>query len=475
MEKLFRVVFMLIGFVSFSLHGQEHFDNTRNNYLPHEAVIKLNWKYLDLDVIDDPKILSGDIYDFLNQKGLNYLKNNNVTIFDEALFVKVFPHLKTSDTISIGRQGNVVPMPSFWSVFRMTTPNEINLIDFVNRVINEKPLVKYCHPNYLGVVYDIPNDSLISEQWSVVPGPFPDAHVNLDSAWNYSVGKPFIKVGVHDTGIDTSHLDIKVVSGKGFYSTVLTYNSQVEIDPNLQGEWGVDYRNHGTAVAGIIGASRNNGIGIAGIAGGNGSDTTGISLFDMNLSEVGYPGLFGDFNATNHAVSVIDGARSVGTYYDWQMNQAQYSNSDEFGFSQGFGLHVSNHSLGFITTTNKEPDSTGKTLPTEGGGIGDPIEQGPDCQLCKEAWVFSNENGVINVVARGNFNGTNPTSLSGPPNHYPQAFPDQLLISVGGNGYDGIVMTPLNNSTSEDQFSSMIGRNVDLIAPSTDSVVISLS
>ena len=473
------ITLWILFFTSFlSLSQTEEIEtNKRSNYIPNQAIIRLNWKFLDLDVIDDPKIISGDIYDFLNTRGLDYLKKNDVNLFDEVVFIKSFPHLSTTDTISIGRLGNVVPMPSFWSVFKIVTPKDLRLIEFIERVNHINQLVVYCHPNYIGQVYDIPNDSLIGEQWSVVPGPFPDAHINVDSAWNYTVGKPFIKVGVYDTGIDTTHPDIEVVGGKGFYTTIIAYDSQVEIDPNLQGEWGVDDRNHGTAVAGIIGATRNNGIGIAGIAGGDGTDTTGISLFDMNQSEVGYPGLFngGDFLAENHAVSVIDGARSVGTYYDWQQSQAQYSNSDEFAFSQGFGLHVANHSLGFVTTTNKEPDSTSKTLPIEGGGFDDPIEQGPDCQLCKEAWIFSNENGVINVVARGNSSGTNPTVLNGPDNHYPQGFQDQLLISVGGNGYDGNVMTPSNNSSSEDQFASMIGRNVDLIAPSTDSIVISLS
>src|SRR5690606_17928582 len=124
----------------------------------NQAIIKLNWKYLDFQTINDPELRYGSIRDFLNEKGIEFLDRNNITLFDDLVFGKVFPHLTTNDTISIGRLGNVVPMPSFWSVFVMSTPKDIHLRDFLLNAHEVRPLVRYCHPNYTGKSFSIPND-----------------------------------------------------------------------------------------------------------------------------------------------------------------------------------------------------------------------------------------------------------------------------------------------------------------------------
>ena len=419
-------------------------------------------------MINDSEIRSGSIRDFLNEKGIDFLNRNNITLFGDLVFAKVFPHLTTNDTISIGRLGNIVPMPSFWSVFVMNTPKDVHLRDFLLDVHEIRPLIKYCHPNYTSQAFNIPNDSLIAEQWSIVPGPFPLGHVNCDSAWNYTTGKPFIKVGVYDMGIDTSHPDLKVAGGKGYYATF--YDSQIYSDPSLQALWGEDHDGHGTPIAGIIGARRNNNTGIAGIAGGDGTDTTGISLFDIHLAEWGTGWGNHGSNAECHAVAVVDGARSIGTYWEWDSTD-QYFDSPKFANSQGWGLHVANHSYGIVTGTFKVSDSL--RVDEVEPGWDEPIEQIGFCSLCKEAWIFSNENSVVNVVARGNAFGNNPVNLVGHDEMIPQNYNDPLLISVGGSSYDGMRVGPTNNSSTEDQWGSMIGKNMDLMAPATDSLIVS--
>src|SRR5690606_43515 len=50
---------------------------------------------------------------------------------------------------------------------------------------------------------------------------------------------------------------------------------------------------------------------------------------------------------------------------------------------------------------------------------------------------------------------------------------DPLLICVGGSSYDGMRIGPTNNSSTEDAWGSMIGKNMDLMAPATDSLIVS--
>lgn len=102
-----------------------------------------------------------------------------------------------------------------------------------------------------------PNDTYYNNQWG--PG-----HIHADAAWEITTGSPSVKIAViEDSGFELYHPDLN--NGSDTYS-------------NISVSEGVDYvfpfdftptGNHGTLVAGIIGAKTNNGIGIAGIAGGN--------------------------------------------------------------------------------------------------------------------------------------------------------------------------------------------------------------
>lgn len=75
--------------------------------------------------------------------------------------------------------------------------------------------------------------------------------MRADQVWNITSGNG-VKVGILDTGIDSSHPDLKANILGGF--DTINYNS-----------WN-DNNGHGTHVAGIVAAIRNNGIGVAGVA-----------------------------------------------------------------------------------------------------------------------------------------------------------------------------------------------------------------
>jgi subtilisin family serine protease len=111
-----------------------------------------------------------------------------------------------------------------------------------------------------------PNDELYSDQWDLnasgqtICGAFtPDAtsDINAPEAWLITTGSPTVPVAVLDSGIDNTHDDLEnrvtVGPGQSFVSPVTATAADDAPD------------RHGTAVAGIIGATGDNQIGIAGI------------------------------------------------------------------------------------------------------------------------------------------------------------------------------------------------------------------
>lgn len=144
-------------------------------------------------------------------------------------------------------------------------------------------------PNVLKTQYNhsisyrtVPNDSLFTNQWSLnntgQSGGENDADIDADLAWDLTTGGispsgDTIVICIIDNGVDTSHVDLvgniwknnKEIrgngiddDGNGYVDDYLGWNTYLDND-NISGG------NHGTPVAGIIGAKGNNKIGICGI------------------------------------------------------------------------------------------------------------------------------------------------------------------------------------------------------------------
>ncbi len=230
----------------------------------------------------------------------------------------------------------------------------------------------------------------------------------MEGAWDIEKGKQFVRVGVYDTGVDQLHYDLnagKVVDGFNYFA-----NSALSAV--------FDTDDHGTAVAGIIGAYRNNNNCIAGIAGGD------------NL--VGNPG-----------VSIVDcKIAKDATTFTGMNTIANAMNAGAISAPTGYGLHVMNHSWA---------DQTGsKTL--------------------HDALQNVDQNGVVVVASRGNFPDITPIDKA----IYPSCYQDEMVISVGASGRDGDWKQPGNGNPGDaldDNYSSMTKRNVDMIAPGTNTVV----
>lgn len=87
-----------------------------------------------------------------------------------------------------------------------------------------------------------PNDPYYSKQYAL-------QKISAPAAWGIATGSKYVKVAVIDTGVST-HSDLEGNISQRYSITSATHN---------------DDGNHGTSVAGIIGAVGNNGIGITGI------------------------------------------------------------------------------------------------------------------------------------------------------------------------------------------------------------------
>ncbi|WP_309385248.1 S8 family serine peptidase [Cerasicoccus frondis] len=193
-----------------------------------------------------------------------------------------------------------------------------------------------------------PNDTRYSEQWmhdtSAEDGP----HIGSPAAWDVQTSAADIVVGVIDTGIDHSHVDLAAniwvnpgeIDGNGIdddgngliddYHGYDFYND--DGDP-------MDDNNHGTHCAGIIGAVGDNGIGVAGVA----WETQLMGLKFLSASGAG---------------SLSDALNCI--YYAWFMDADLTSNSwgasGETHFLFSDAIRLSN--IPFVAAAGNESEDT---------------------------------------------------------------------------------------------------------------------
>jgi len=145
--------------------------------------------------------------------------------------------------------------------------------------LNRSPHVLYAEPNYVYRALATPNDPMYGEQDDLhntgQRGGTPDADIDAPEGWDSGGLGSFpstggAKVGIVDTGIQQSHpefaggrvSDCGGVNNFGINLIVIIIGS----DPTIVDNKCNDDNEHGTHVAGTIGANTNNGVGMAGIA-----------------------------------------------------------------------------------------------------------------------------------------------------------------------------------------------------------------
>jgi thermitase len=142
----------------------------------------------------------------------------------------------------------------------------------------QDPNVLYAEPNYILRTTLTPNDTRFGEMWGLhnigQSGGIPDADIDAPEAWNHTTGSSDVIVAVIDSGVDYNHPDL---SANMFRNTTDCNNNGIDDDGNgyVDDCFGIDTanndsnpmddNNHGTHVAGTIGAVGNNNRGVVGI------------------------------------------------------------------------------------------------------------------------------------------------------------------------------------------------------------------
>lgn len=123
--------------------------------------------------------------------------------------------------------------------------------DTTSRRFVADPKVEYVEPDYTASTSVLSSDPAILQniQWGLYKIEAASSGV---SAWNLVNDLQNVKVAVIDTGIDTSHEDLK--------------DAVIEVKNCTNSSTADDLYGHGTHVAGIIAAKADNGVGVAGVA-----------------------------------------------------------------------------------------------------------------------------------------------------------------------------------------------------------------
>lgn len=116
---------------------------------------------------------------------------------------------------------------------------------------------------------------------------------DVSAAWAFEIedGDPRVTIAIIDSGVDTTHLDLlpnlwihrgeiphnhRDDDHNGYVDDFIGYDFEHgDVDAHSQDD-------HGTAVAGVLGAVGNNGLGVVGLAGG-GRDASGCTLMPLRI------------------------------------------------------------------------------------------------------------------------------------------------------------------------------------------------
>ena len=148
----------------------------------------------------------------------------------------------------------------------------------INRLSNS-PFVEYAEPNYIVHIDGQPDDTQFGNLWGMhntgQSGGTYDADIDAPEAWDITTGGGTGVVMVIDTGVDYTHQDLAPnmwtnpgeIPGNGVDDDGNGYIDDVHGINVITGSGDpMDDENHGTHVAGTIGAAGNNGLGVTGVA-----------------------------------------------------------------------------------------------------------------------------------------------------------------------------------------------------------------
>ena len=162
-------------------------------------------------------------------------------------------------------------------LFRSRSKN----VEALVRELSARPGVLYAEPDYIIRAAAVPNDPSFGEQWALHNTGYtpstgagtPGADIGAVSAWDISTGSRANVVAVVDTGVDSTHPDLAANMWSAPAPFTVNIGGQaIRCEAGTRGFNAItktcdpaDEYDHGTHVAGIVGAAGNNGVGGAGV------------------------------------------------------------------------------------------------------------------------------------------------------------------------------------------------------------------
>ncbi len=193
-------------------------------------------------------------------------------------------------------------------LYKINLPQTIGVEDAIGS-LDSLAGVMYAEPNYHISIAAVPNDPDFSQLWGMnnvgQTGGTVDADIDAVEAWDVTTGDQPVVVAVIDSGVDYNHPDLadNIWTNPGEIP-----NNGVDDDNNgyIDDIHGYDFANndndpmddndHGTHVAGTIGAVANNGIGVAGV-------NWNVEIMAVKfISSLGFGTTEAAINAINYAV-----------------------------------------------------------------------------------------------------------------------------------------------------------------------------
>ncbi|MBX2941687.1 MAG: S8 family peptidase, partial [Cyclobacteriaceae bacterium] len=345
-----------------------------SSHVPGEVIIRL-----DIGMMDST-FMFGDLR--YTTKPREHIQNTSLdSLFQKETILelrKVMRPLPEAVQNSLRDTKNIKALLDLNSIMVLRLPDETDIPALCKRLNKIKGVV-YAEPNWIAKLDNtFPNDTYFSQQSSLYDTQtYADGHINAPRAWDFMVGKPDVRVGVLDSGIDYDNPDL----GNGAYAVpdAIIVGGYNYINPGSNPDDDeITFGGHGTKAAGIIGAVRNNGIGVAGIAGGSVltpvKKKPGVRLYAFKIA------------ASNGSITDLNMATAIAEasipYY-------------------GYGCHILNIS----------------------GGISSYSE------VVRDAIRVANQFGTLIVASKGNDNTTSP--------HYPADYDKEWVMAVGASDGTG--------------------------------------
>ena len=191
----------------------------------------------------------------------------------------LFPHYQPPTKALRTTQTGLPKTPDLSLLYRIDFKSNISVQEAMGR-INNPQIIEYAEPSYLHTTQVLtPNDPLYTDQTGYL------TKIKADLAWDITTGSSEVIIAVTDTGLDMDHPDLVNNIYKnpgeiaengidddndGYVDNLLGWDfigSSLD-DPvgDNNPDIGSNGQEHGTHVAGIIGASLNNNLGITGVA-----------------------------------------------------------------------------------------------------------------------------------------------------------------------------------------------------------------